>query len=98
MFYVCFDLANHAINYTNSHTYDQKAFHQNPLQTKLTFRVPDLTDSEQRAMPPLDTDAAIDRLKKVPSDYFSVNTLPILAIYKQTVILRGVHSHGRTAH
>jgi len=49
-------------------------------------------------MPPLDTDAAIDRLKKVPSDYFSVNTLPILAIYKQTIILRGIHSHGRTAH
>src|SRR5207237_824695 len=82
----CFVCSKGACNYKDSHTYDHKAFHQNPLQAKLIFRVPDLADSEQRAMPPLDTDAAYRRTEKDSDHLFFCKHTRHSCIYKQTII------------
>src|SRR5205823_14043234 len=69
-----------------------------PLQTKLTFRVPDLTDSEQQGWLPFDTDADYRRTEKDSDHLFFCKHTRHSCIYKQTIILRGIRSHGRTAH
>src|SRR2546425_42958 len=52
----------------------------------------------QHGWHPFDTDAAYRRTEKDSDHLFFCKHTRHSCIYKQTIILRGIHSHGRTAH